>query len=98
MNIHNKRQLQNFAIGHLADIDYKDILRIYRSCTKEPYSIFTIDTALPPENPMRFRKKFFRFSLIKIALIEQVKILDDKIKANKTQHELDRAATNISAL
>ena len=63
MNIHNKRELQNFAIGHLADIDYKDILRIYRSCTKEPYSIFTIDTALPPENPMRFRKKFLDFPL-----------------------------------
>ena len=31
-------------------------------------------------------------------LTEQVKILDDKIKANKAQYELDREATKISAL
>ena len=31
-------------------------------------------------------------------LIEQVKILDDKIIENKAQHELDREAEKISAL
>ena len=31
-------------------------------------------------------------------LTEQVKVLDDKIKANKAQYELDREATKISAL
>ena len=31
-------------------------------------------------------------------LTEQVKILDDKIKANKAQYELDRGAGKISAL
>ena len=29
-----------FAIDHSADIDYKDFLKIYRNCTKEPYSFF----------------------------------------------------------
>ena len=33
-----------------------------------------------------------------MALIEQVKILDDKIKANKAQYDLDREAAKISAL
>ena len=33
-----------------------------------------------------------------MTLTEQVKILDDKIKANKAQHELDREAAKISAL
>ena len=33
-----------------------------------------------------------------MTLTEQVKILDDKIKANKAQYELDREAANISAL
>ena len=32
--IHNKRELQQIAINHLADIDYKDVLKIYRNCTK----------------------------------------------------------------
>ena len=31
-------------------------------------------------------------------LIEQVKILDEKIKANKAKYDLDREATKISAL
>ena len=26
-----------------ADIDYKDFVKIYRDCTKEPYSYMTID-------------------------------------------------------
>ena len=33
-----------------------------------------------------------------MTLIEQVKILDDKIKANKAQYVLDREAAKISAL
>ena len=31
---------------------------IYRKCTNEPYSFFTIDTTLPADNLMRFRKNF----------------------------------------
>ena len=33
-----------------------------------------------------------------MALTEQVKILDDKIKANKAQYELDRETAKIYAL
>ena len=33
-----------------------------------------------------------------MTLTEQVKILDDKIKANKAQYDLDREAAKISAL
>ena len=33
-----------------------------------------------------------------MTLTEQVKILDDKIKANKTQYNIDREAAKISAL
>ena len=31
--IHNKRELQNTAFNHSADIDYKDFLKIYKNCT-----------------------------------------------------------------
>ena len=58
MKIHSKRELQQIAIDHSADIDYKDFLEIYRNCTKESYSFLAIDTALPADNPMRFRKNF----------------------------------------
>ena len=40
----NKRELQNIAINHSDDIDYKDFIKIYRICTKELYLFLTIDT------------------------------------------------------
>ena len=58
MKIHNRRELQQIAINHSAGIDYKDILKIYRNCTKEPYCFFTINNTLPADNPMRIRKNF----------------------------------------
>ena len=30
MKIYNKKQLQQMAINHLADIDYKDFMKIYK--------------------------------------------------------------------
>ena len=59
MKINNKRELQYIAINHSADIDYKDFVKISRKCTKEPYSVLTIDTALPASDPLRFRKNLF---------------------------------------
>ena len=56
MKIHNKRELKNIALDHLADIDYKDFVKIYRDCTSN--SFLTIDTTLPADNLMRFRKNF----------------------------------------
>ena len=56
MKINNRKKLQNIAINHSAYIDYKDFIKIYRECTKEPYNFLTIDTTLPASNPLRFRK------------------------------------------
>ena len=42
--LNNKRELQNIAINHSADIDYKDFIKIYRVCTREPFNISTIGT------------------------------------------------------
>ena len=58
MKIHNKRELQQIAINHSADIDYKNFMKMYRKCTSEPYSFLTIDTTLPANNSLRFKKKF----------------------------------------
>ena len=56
MNIHNKKELQNIATIHSADIDYKNFMNIYEKCKSEPYSFLTIDTTLPASKPLRFRK------------------------------------------
>ena len=42
--LNNKRGLENTAINHSPDINYKDFVKIYRDCTKEPYNFLTIDT------------------------------------------------------
>ena len=59
MKINNKRELQNIAINHSADIDYDDFIKMYRECTKEPYNFLTIYTTLPASVPLRFRKNLF---------------------------------------
>ena len=58
MRIHNKRELQQIAIDHFPDNDYKDFLKIYRNCTKEPYSFLTVNTTLPSSDILKFRKNF----------------------------------------
>ena len=59
MKINNREKLQNIAINHSANIDYKDFMEIYRECTKEPFNFLTIDTMLLASNPLRFRKNSF---------------------------------------
>ena len=59
MKINNKRELQNIAINHSADIGYKDFMKIYRECTKDCFNFLSIDTTLPSSNPLRFRKNLF---------------------------------------
>ena len=59
MKINSRKELQNTAINHSADIDYKDFIKIYRECTKEPFNFLITDTTLPASNPLRFGKKLF---------------------------------------
>ena len=47
LKINNRKELQNIATNHYADIDYNDFVRIYREFTRTPYSFFTINTTLP---------------------------------------------------
>ena len=59
MKINNKRELQNIAINHSADIDYNDFMKIYRERLRESYNVLIIDTTLPASNLLRFRKNLF---------------------------------------
>ena len=61
MKISNRKELQNIAIIILADIDYKNFVRIYRECTRKSYSFLVINTTLPVSDPLRFRKKLLPF-------------------------------------
>ena len=81
MKISNKRELQQIALNHSSDIEFKDFMNIYRKCTAEPYSFLVNDTTLPSDDP-----------LIKIMTIE------DQIKDEKLQYDINREAPKISAL
>ena len=54
MKINNRKELQNIAINHSADVDYNDFVRIYRECTRKHYSFLTINTTLPASGSLRF--------------------------------------------
>ena len=94
MKINNRKELQNIAINHSADINYKDFVKIYKECTKCLYSFLAIDVTLPA-----LLEDFEKicFLLIKMTATDQLKIIGNKIKVNQTQYDLDRLAAKISA-
>ena len=51
----NKRELQQIPSNHLSDIDFKDFMKLYKECSKEPYSFLLNNTTLSLNNPLRFR-------------------------------------------
>ena len=59
MKIPNKRELQQIALNHSSDIDFKDLIKIYKKCTKEPYSFLVNDTTLQSSDPLKFRHILF---------------------------------------
>ena len=54
--LNNNRELQNIAINHSADINYKEFVKIYKNSTKESYNFLIIDTTLPIND--RFKQNF----------------------------------------
>ena len=94
IKINNRKELQNIAINHSVDIDYNNFVKIYRKFSREPCSFLTIDIALPASDPVRFR---ICFLLIKMTVIDQLKIIENKIKTNQTQCDLERLAARTSA-
>ena len=54
MKIGNKKELKRKAEEKSSHLDYKDFLKIYNYCTREPYSFMTIDTR--PTATILFKK------------------------------------------
>ena len=54
MRTPNKSELQQVALNHSSDIDFKDFIKIYETYTVEPYSFLVNDTTLLLNNPLRF--------------------------------------------
>ena len=56
MKINNKKELKRIAEEKSGHLDYKDFLKIYNYCTREPYSFMLIDTR--PTASIPFKKNF----------------------------------------
>ena len=56
MKTPNKRELQQIAFNHSTDVDFQDIMNLYKKCTAKPHSFLVIDTTLASDNSSRFRK------------------------------------------
>ena len=99
MKIGNKKELKSIAEENSGHLDFKDFLKIYSYCTKEPYSFMMVDTR--PNARATFKKNFdepIDLQYLKIMTRkEQNKILDDKIESNVNQYKVDRLNAEISA-
>ena len=56
IKIGNKKELKRMAEEKSGHLDYKDFLKTYSYCTKEPYSFMIIDTR--PTATILFKKNF----------------------------------------
>ena len=88
--IPNIRELQQIAINHSSDITTDNFINFYGKCTGKLYSFLVIDTTLASDNPLRFRK--ILLNIIKIMTI------NDKIRDEILQYDINREAANLSAL
>ena len=91
LKIPNKRELQQIALNHSSDTNSKDFIKIHKKCTTEPYSFLADDVTLASDNTLRFRKKFF-------STYNKTMRINDQIRDEKLQYDINRKATEISAL
>ena len=50
MAISNKRELEQIALNHSSDIDFKDFMNLYKKCTTKLNSVLVIDATLASDN------------------------------------------------
>ena len=56
MKIGNKKGLRSITEENSSHLDFKDFLKIYNYCTKEPYLFMMVDTR--PTARVTFKKNF----------------------------------------
>ena len=56
MKIPNKQHLQQVAFSHSSDIDFRNLMNLYKRCTAKPYSFLVIDATLASDNLLHFRQ------------------------------------------
>ena len=93
MKISNKGELQQIALNHSSDIDFKDFMKLCKDYAKEPCSVLVM---------IQLCHQIIHYGLgrtyYKKAVSEKIKTIDSKIKQNKAQYDLDRQTARMLAL
>ena len=92
IKIPNKRELQQTAFNDSSDIDFKDFMNFYKKCTTKQYSFLVIDATLASNNPSSFKKDLSE------RMLKLIMAIDDKIRDEKLQYDINREAAKKSAL
>ena len=87
----NKRERQHIAFTQSSDDDFQEFMNFYIKCTLKPYSSLVIDTSFASDNPLPFRNNLSE-GIWKLTMT-----IDDKIKDEKLQFDINREAARISA-
>ena len=91
MKTPNKGKIQQILSNYSSDIKFKDFMKLCKYYTKEPFSFLVHDkTQIIHYN---FGRTYYKMTVSK-----KMKIIDNKIKHNKVQYDLDRQNAKISAL
>ena len=51
MNVPNKSELQQIALNHSSDINFKHLMKLYKHISKKSYSFSANKATLPSDNP-----------------------------------------------
>ena len=68
-------------------------MKIYKKYTKEPYSFLVNDTTLASDDPLRFRK-----NLLRQYIYNKTMAIEDQVKDEKLQYDINREVAKIPAL
>ena len=91
VTIPNKKELQEIAFNRSSDIDFQDFMNLYKKSTVEPYSFLVIVKTVPSDIFLSFRENLLETILVNTAI-------NDKIRDEKLQYDINREAAEISTL
>ena len=67
-------------------------MNLYKKCPAKIYSFLVIDATVASDNPSHFRNNYLE------RIQELILKIDDKIRDEKLQYDINRETANISAL
>ena len=72
--------------NHSSDIDFKDLMKLYKNYTKISYSLFSERYIFTLDKSIKIQEKL----IIKMSVSGKTKVINNKIEQNKAQYDLDR--------